>query len=42
MGGQYTSMQFRAVLTSKRFDNAAAESFFASLKAEIGTRVVHP
>jgi transposase InsO family protein len=52
-GGRYTSMQFRALLTSNRmrpsagrvgscFDNAAAKSFFASLKAEIGTRGVHP
>ena len=49
-GSQYTSAEFRATLTRLRmrasmgrvgscFDNAVAESFFASLKAEIGTRV---
>jgi transposase InsO family protein len=49
-GGQYTSTAFRATLTrlgvrssmgrtGSCFDNAVAESFFASLKAEIGTRV---
>ncbi len=47
---QYTSKDFRATLTGLNmrpsmgrtgscFDNAVAESFFASLKAEIGTRV---
>ncbi len=47
---QYTSTQFRTKLTSLRlrasmgrvgsyYDNAVAESFFASLKAEIGDRV---
>ncbi|WP_406083012.1 integrase core domain-containing protein (plasmid) [Streptomyces zaomyceticus] len=47
---QYTSNQFRALLgeldirqsagrTGACFDNAAAESFFAVLKAEIGTTV---
>jgi transposase InsO family protein len=49
-GSQYTSTTFRATLTrldirpsmgrtGSCFDNAVAESFFASLKAEIGTRV---
>jgi transposase InsO family protein len=49
-GSQYTSTQFRTTLTALRmrvsmgrvgscYDNAVAESFFASLKAEIGTRV---
>ncbi|WP_328459739.1 IS3 family transposase [Actinoplanes sp. NBC_00393] len=49
-GSQYTSSTFRATLTRLNmrpsmgrtgscFDNAVAESFFASLKAEIGTRV---
>ena len=49
-GSQYTSTQFRTKLADLRmrastgrtgscYDNAAAESFFASLKAEIGTRV---
>jgi transposase InsO family protein len=49
-GSQYTSTEFRARLahfdmrasmgrTGSCFDNAAAESFFASLKAEIGTKV---
>jgi transposase InsO family protein len=47
---QYSSAEFRATLNRLRvrasmgrvgscFDNAVAESFFASLKAEIGTRV---
>jgi transposase InsO family protein len=47
---QYTSTEFRTQLTTLRmrpsmgrvascYDNAVAESFFASLKAEIGTRV---
>lgn len=47
-GSQYTSAQFRACLTRLRmrasmgrvgscYDNAVAESFFASLKSEIGT-----
>jgi transposase InsO family protein len=47
---QYTSAEFRATLTQLRmrasmgrvgscYDNAVAESFFATLKAEIGTRV---
>jgi transposase InsO family protein len=47
---QYTSTEFRTKLTALRmrpsmgrvgscYDNAVAESFFASLKAEIGTRV---
>jgi transposase InsO family protein len=49
-GSQYTSTEFRTTLTSKGirasmgrvgscYDNAAAESFFGTLKAEIGTRV---
>ena len=49
-GSQYTSKDFRDTLsrlnmrpsmgrTGSCYDNAAAESFFASLKAEIGTRV---
>jgi len=49
-GSQYTSAEFRATLahfdirasmsrTGSCFDNAAAESFFASLKTEIGTKV---
>jgi transposase InsO family protein len=49
-GSQYTSTEFRARLThidmrpsmgrtGSCFDNAAAESFFASLKAEIGAKV---
>jgi transposase InsO family protein len=49
-GTQYTSAAYQATLTRLRmrasmgrvgscFDNAVAESFFASLKAEIGTRV---
>lgn len=49
-GSQYTSAQFRACLsrhqlrastgrTGSCFDNAAAESFFASLKTEIGTKI---
>ncbi|HVK24038.1 MAG TPA: IS3 family transposase [Actinokineospora sp.] len=49
-GSQYTSAQFRTTLTTENlrpsmgrvgscYDNAAAESFFATLKAEIGTRV---
>jgi transposase InsO family protein len=49
-GSQYTSAEFRTTLTTLRmrasmgrvgscYDNAVAESFFASLKAEIGTRV---
>lgn len=49
-GSQYTSTTFRATLTRLNmrpsmgrtgscYDNAVAESFFASLKAEIGTRV---
>ncbi|WP_117211122.1 integrase core domain-containing protein [Allorhizocola rhizosphaerae] len=48
--GQYTSTQFGATLTRARlrpstgrtgscYDNAAAESWFATLKTEIGTRV---
>lgn len=48
--GQYTSTDFRATLRRLRmrasmgrvgscYDNAAAESFFATLKAEIGTTV---
>lgn len=49
-GSQYTSAEFRATLTTLHmrgsmgrvgscYDNAVAESFFATLKAEIGTRV---
>jgi transposase InsO family protein len=49
-GSQYTSAEFRATLTKldirasvgrvgSCYDNAVAESFFATLKAEIGTRV---
>lgn len=49
-GSQYSSAEFRATLQRLRvrasmgrvgscYDNAVAESFFASLKAEIGTRV---
>ena len=49
-GSQYTSAEYRATLQRLRirpsmgrvgscYDNAVAESFFASLKAEIGTRV---
>jgi transposase InsO family protein len=49
-GSQYTSAEYRATLTRLRmrasmgrvgscYDNAVAESFFASMKAEIGTRV---
>ncbi|MET8122507.1 IS3 family transposase [Micromonospora sp. NPDC005189] len=49
-GSQYTSTEFRTTLTSLNmrpsmgrvgscYDNAVAESFFATLKAEIGTRV---
>jgi transposase InsO family protein len=49
-GSQYTSKDFRTVLTRLKmrpsmgrvgscYDNAVAESFFAALKAEIGTRV---
>jgi transposase InsO family protein len=49
-GSQYTSAEFRGVLrrlrmrasmgrTGSCYDNAAAESFFATLKAEIGTKV---
>jgi transposase InsO family protein len=49
-GSQYTSAEFRATLTKLHmrasmgrvgscYDNAVAESFFATLKAEIGTRV---
>ncbi|MFI0791578.1 IS3 family transposase [Micromonospora rubida] len=48
-GSQYTSTEFRTTLTSLNmrpsmgrvgscYDNAVAESFFATLKAEIGTR----
>ncbi len=48
-GSQYTSTRFRTKLTTLRmrasmgrvgscYDNAVAESFFASIKAEIGTR----
>ena len=49
-GAQYTSAEFRTTLSRLRmrpsmgragscYDNAVAESFFASLKAEIGTKV---
>lgn len=49
-GAQYTSAEFRATLSTLHmrgsmgrvgscYDNAVAESFFASLKAEIGTKV---
>jgi transposase InsO family protein len=49
-GSQYTSKEFRTTLTDLKmrpsmgrvgscYDNAVAESFFAALKAEIGTRV---
>ena len=49
-GSQYTSTEFRATLTNLHmrpsmgrvgscYDNAVAESFFATLKAEIGTTV---
>lgn len=49
-GSQYTSTTFRTTLTNHTirpsmgrvgscFDNAVAESFFASLKTEIGTRI---
>lgn len=49
-GSQYTSTEFRTTLKRLRmrgsmgrvgscYDNAVAESFFASLKAEIGTRI---
>jgi transposase InsO family protein len=49
-GAQYTSAEFRAALSTLHmrgsmgrvgscYDNAVAESFFASLKAEIGTKV---
>jgi len=49
-GSQYTSAEFRATLTTIHmrasmgrvgscYDNAVAESFFATLKSEIGTRV---
>ena len=49
-GSQYTSAEFRATLKTFHmrgsmgrvgscYDNAVAESFFATLKAEIGTRV---
>lgn len=49
-GSQYTSQEFRTTLGALHmrasmgrvgscFDNAVAESFFASLKAEIGTKV---
>jgi transposase InsO family protein len=49
-GSQYTSAEFRATLKRLQmrasmgrvgscYDNAVAESFFATLKAEIGTRV---
>jgi transposase InsO family protein len=49
-GSQYTSTKFRTKLATLRmrastgrtgscYDNAAAEAFFASLKAEIGTQV---
>lgn len=53
-GAQYTSAEFRTTLTTlgirasmgrvgSCYDNAVAESFFATLKAEIGTRVwAHP
>ena len=49
-GSQYTSTEFRTALKALQikasmgrvgscYDNAVAESFFASLKSEIGTRV---
>jgi transposase InsO family protein len=49
-GSQYTSTEFRTTLTTLHmrqsmgrtgscYDNAVAESFFASLKSKIGTRV---
>ncbi|MET7427154.1 integrase core domain-containing protein, partial [Dactylosporangium sp. NPDC005555] len=49
-GSQYTSTEFRTTLKTLHmrgsmgrigscYDNAVAESFFATLKAEIGTRV---
>ncbi len=49
-GSQYTSQQFRDTLAALRmkgsmgrvgscYDNAVAESFFATLKAEVGTKV---
>lgn len=49
-GSQYTSAEFRTTLTTLQmrasmgrvgscYDNAVAESFFATLKTEIGTRV---
>jgi transposase InsO family protein len=49
-GSQYTSAEFRTTLTTLQmrasmgrvgscYDNAVAESFFAALKVEIGTRV---
>jgi len=52
-GSEYTSAQFRACLSKARmrpsmgnvgccFDNAAAESFFASLKKELVHRTVFP
>jgi transposase InsO family protein len=49
-GSQYTSTEFRTTLTTLHmrasmgrvgscYDNAVAESFFATLKSEIGTKV---